>query len=38
MPADNDNTRVFTGGSVLKRTGLNLINGHIFAGFGGHCD
>ncbi|KAK3327788.1 WSC domain-containing protein [Cercophora scortea] len=37
-PADNDNTRYFTGGGVLQRTALNLINGVVYAGFGGHCD
>ncbi|KAF2492456.1 WSC-domain-containing protein [Lophium mytilinum] len=37
-PADNDNTRWFTGGTHLQRTGLNLINGAVYAGFGGHCD
>ncbi|KAK0636226.1 WSC domain-containing protein [Bombardia bombarda] len=37
-PADNDNTRYFTGGNVLQRTSLNLINGVVYAGFGGHCD
>jgi hypothetical protein len=36
--ADNDNTRWFTGGTVLQRTSLNLVNGVVFAGFGGHCD
>ncbi|KAK3944151.1 WSC domain-containing protein [Diplogelasinospora grovesii] len=38
VPADNDNTRYFTGGNVLQRTSLNLINGVVYAGFGGHCD
>ena len=37
-PADNDNTRWFTGGTVLQRPSLNLVNGVVFAGFGGHCD
>ncbi|KAH8879637.1 WSC-domain-containing protein [Thozetella sp. PMI_491] len=36
--ADNDNTRYFTGGGVLQRTSLNMINGVVYAGFGGHCD
>jgi len=35
---DNDNTRSFTGGIILQRTSLNLINGVVYAGFGGHCD
>ena len=38
LVADNDNTRIFTGGSVLQRVSLNLVNGVVFAGFGGHCD
>lgn len=38
IPADNDATRIFTGGSVLQRPSLNLVNGVVFAGFGGHCD
>jgi len=37
-PADNDNTRCFTGGTVLQRPSLNIVNGVVFAGFGGHCD
>jgi hypothetical protein len=37
-PADNDNTRWFTGGTHLQRPSLNLVNGVVFAGFGGHCD
>jgi hypothetical protein len=36
--ADNDATRYFTGGNHHQRTGLNLINGVIYAGFGAHCD
>lgn len=36
--ADNDNTRWFTGGTQLQRTSLNLLNGVVYAGFGGHCD
>ncbi|KUJ17722.1 FAD/NAD(P)-binding domain-containing protein [Mollisia scopiformis] len=36
--ADNDNTRHFTGGDHLQRTGLNMINGIVYAGFGAHCD
>lgn len=36
--ADNDQTRRFTGGGVLQRPSLNLINGVVYAGFGGHCD
>ncbi|PMD15274.1 hypothetical protein NA56DRAFT_349943 [Hyaloscypha hepaticicola] len=36
--ADNDNTRVFNGGENFHRAGLNLVNGVVFAGFGGHCD
>ncbi|KAK3378034.1 WSC domain-containing protein [Podospora didyma] len=38
LPADNDKTRIFTGGNVLQRTALNLINDVVYAGFGGHCD
>ncbi|KAN0092428.1 hypothetical protein V8E51_018275 [Hyaloscypha variabilis] len=37
-PADNDNTRWFNGGTHLQRASLNLVNGVVFAGFGGHCD
>jgi hypothetical protein len=37
-PADNDKTRWFTGGTVLQRPSLNIVNGVVFAGFGGHCD
>ncbi|KAH8649429.1 hypothetical protein BGZ60DRAFT_499074 [Tricladium varicosporioides] len=36
--ADNDDTRRFTGGTHLQRASLNMVNGVIFAGFGGHCD
>ncbi|OCL10625.1 WSC-domain-containing protein [Glonium stellatum] len=36
--AGNDNTRWFTGGTHLQRASLNLVNGIVFAGFGGHCD
>lgn len=36
--ADNDATRRFIGGSMLQRPSLNLINGVVYAGFGGHCD
>jgi hypothetical protein len=35
--ADNDATRRFTGGGVLQRASLNMVNGVIVAGFGGHC-
>ncbi|KAH8896901.1 WSC-domain-containing protein, partial [Thozetella sp. PMI_491] len=38
LTADNDNTRYFAGGTHLQRTSLNLINGVVYAGFGGHCD
>ncbi|OBT48309.1 hypothetical protein VE00_01254 [Pseudogymnoascus sp. WSF 3629] len=37
IPADNDPTRRFTGGTNLQRPSLNLIHGVIYAGFGGHC-
>lgn len=39
-PATNDpsNNIYFTGGTVLQRTSLSLINGAVWAGFGGHCD
>lgn len=36
--ADNDATRYFQGGIQLQRTALNLLNGVVYAGFGGHCD
>ena len=36
--ADNDHSRTFIGGINLQRTALNLINGVVYAGFGGHCD
>ncbi|KAK7740511.1 hypothetical protein SLS53_005354 [Cytospora paraplurivora] len=36
--ADNDATRYFQGGIHLQRTALNLLNGVVYAGFGGHCD
>lgn len=36
--ADNDETRYFQGGIQLQRTSLNLLNGVVYAGFGGHCD
>ncbi|KAK0100032.1 hypothetical protein ONS95_013153 [Cadophora gregata] len=36
--ADNDVSRIFTGGTVLQRPALNIVNGIVFAGFGGHCD
>ncbi|KAH8778289.1 hypothetical protein F5882DRAFT_501593 [Hyaloscypha sp. PMI_1271] len=32
-PADNDNTRWFTGGTVLQRPSLSIVNGVVFAGF-----
>jgi hypothetical protein len=35
--ADNDATRYFTGGGVLQRPALNLINGVVYTGFGSHC-
>jgi hypothetical protein len=35
--ADNDKSRYFTGGNVLQRTSLNMVNGFIVSGFGGHC-
>jgi hypothetical protein len=38
IPADNDPTRWFTGGTNLQRPSLSLIHGVIYAGFGGHCD
>jgi hypothetical protein len=39
-PANNDPNGgiYFTGGIVLQRTSLSLINGAVWAGFGGHCD
>ncbi|KAH7330380.1 hypothetical protein BKA65DRAFT_565638 [Rhexocercosporidium sp. MPI-PUGE-AT-0058] len=37
-PADNDVSRIFIGGTVLQRPALNIVNGIVFAGFGGHCD
>ncbi|KAE9379342.1 WSC-domain-containing protein [Stipitochalara longipes BDJ] len=37
-PADNDGTRLFTGGNHMQRTGLSLVNGAIYAGFASHCD
>jgi hypothetical protein len=37
VPAINDNTRVFTGGTVLQRPSLTIVNGAIISGFGGHC-
>lgn len=39
-PADNDpNHNVyFTGGTVLQRPSLSLINGAVYGAFGGHCD
>lgn len=39
-PANNDpnNGIYFTGGVNLQRTSLSLINGAVWAGFGGHCD
>ena len=36
--ADNDPTRYFVGGTVLQRPSLTLISGHVYGGFGGHCD
>ena len=39
-PASNDPNKniSFTGGSVLQRPALSLINGAIWARFGGYCD
>lgn len=39
-PANNDPRKgiYFTGGIQLQRTSLSLINGAVWAGFGGHCD
>lgn len=37
VPANNPN-QSFEGGKQLQRTGLQLINGVIYSGFGGHCD
>lgn len=36
--ADNDATRYFQAGIHLQRPALNLLNGVVYAGFGGHCD
>jgi len=38
QPADNDATRIFTGGNHMQRAGLNLVNGVVFAGFASHRD
>jgi hypothetical protein len=39
-PANNDPNKgiFFTGSTVLQRASLTLINGAVWAGFGGHCD
>lgn len=36
--ADNDPTHVFTPATQLQRPGLLLMNGVVYAAFGGHCD
>ncbi|KAH6915180.1 hypothetical protein BKA70DRAFT_1557493 [Coprinopsis sp. MPI-PUGE-AT-0042] len=36
-PASNDPQRYFTGGLYLQRPSLNLVNGIVYAGFGGGC-
>lgn len=37
IPANNPN-QSFEGGKQLQRVGLQLIDGVIYSGFGGHCD
>lgn len=36
--ASNDPTEPFTPRNEFQRPGLLLLNGVIYAGFGGHCD
>ncbi|MCJ1242521.1 hypothetical protein MMC14_010529, partial [Varicellaria rhodocarpa] len=36
--SDNDPLKCFIGGTILQRPALTLINGVVYAGFGGHCD
>ncbi|MGZ6973572.1 MAG: Ig-like domain-containing protein [Acidimicrobiia bacterium] len=36
--AANDPGKVFNATDALQRTGLLLLNGVVYAGFGGHCD
>ncbi|TFK29222.1 hypothetical protein FA15DRAFT_392696 [Coprinopsis marcescibilis] len=36
-PASNDPTRYFIGGLHLQRPSLKLLNGHVYAAFGGGC-
>ena len=35
---DNDPTKPFTPRTLLQRTGLLLLDGVVYAGFGSHCD